>query len=389
MRKLILVLVAILIPIYFNVNGNCSTANVPIIDSEADYLVQPPTNYAPFKEKVEVKGIYMTGSTVGYKKRFNELIDLISKTELNSVVIDIKDDFGELTYPSDISFVKEIGAGRNVKVEDINPILEILREEEIYPIARIVTFKDRIAALEKPELAVKSKDGSIWRDNKGDAWLDPYNKDSWEYPIEIAEEAALKGFKEIQFDYVRFPSDGKTKLIDYGQASKNKTMAEAIAEFLEYAKDRLEPLGVYVSADVFGLVTTAEDDIGLGQHLETMATSVDILSPMIYPSHYALGSFGIQYPDAEPYKIVNISMATALKRIEKMGDNKTKAMIRPWLQDFSAPWLKKQYGLYYTNYGSEEIKAQIKACKDLGIEEWIFWNAGNVYTKEGYEKNIK
>lgn len=387
MKKIILVLVVImiLIPIFFNLNGNWSRANKSLIDSEVDYLVQPPINYAPFKEKVEVKGIYMTGSTVGYENRFNELVDLISKTELNSVVIDIKDDFGELTYPSDISFAKEIGADRNIKVENVNTILEILREKEIYPIARIVTFKDRIAASEKPELAIKSKDGSVWRDNKGDAWLNPYNKDSWEYPIEIAEEAALKGFKEIQFDYVRFPSDGKTKEIDYGQAENNKTMAKAISEFLEYARERLEPLGVYVSADVFGLATTAEDDLGLGQHLETIATSVDIISPMVYPSHYALGSFGVEYPDAEPYKIVYISLSTALERMEKIPDNKHKALIRPWLQDFSAPWLKKQYGPNYTNYGPEEIKAQIKACKDLGLKEWIFWNAGNVYTKEGYE----
>ncbi len=388
MKKVIIILVAILIiiPVFFNIKANCSFANKPILHSEVDYLVQPPINYAPFKEKVDVKGIYITGSTVGFKERFNELINFISKTELNAVVIDIKDDFGEMTYPSDIEIVNEIGANRNTKVEDMNQVLEVLREKEIYPIARIVTFKDRIAATEKPKLAVKTKDGSVWRDNKGDAWLDPYNKDSWEYPIRIAEEAALKGFKEIQFDYVRFPTDGKISSIDYGQAKKSKTKAEVIAEFLEYARERLEPLGVYVSADVFGLVTTAEDDMGLGQHLETMATSVDILSPMVYPSHYGLGSFGVQYPDAEPYKIVYTSLSTGIKRIDNMADDKTKAIIRPWLQDFSAPWLKEQYGSHYTNYGPEEIKAQIKACEDSGLKEWIFWNAGNVYTKEGYRE---
>ena len=331
------------------------------------------------------KGIYMTGNTLGWKKRFHELVDLVDRTELNAVIIDIKDDFGELTYISNIPMVKEVEADKTVKDKDFIGSMKLLASKDIYPIARIVSFKDRTAASKRPDLAVKSKDGTVWRDNKGDAWLNPYNKDSWEYLVSIAEEAALNGFKEIQFDYVRFPTDGKRDLIDYGKDT-GEPMQDTIADFLKFARERLAPYGVYVSADVFGLVTTVEDDMGLGQHLETLATAVDILCPMVYPSHYALGSYGVKYPDAEPYRIVNTSMEIAKERIDNIETTESKAILRPWLQDFSAPWLKKSYGANYTPYGGEQIRAQKKATYDADLSQWILWNAGNKYTEEGLER---
>lgn len=355
------------------------------IFTEIDYLKQPSTNWSAYREMPDVKAIYMTGHTLGLKSRFHELVDLIDKTELNATVIDVKDDYGELTYKSFVPMVQELEADKVVKDKDFLGSMNLLAEKDIYPIARIVTFKDRTAAGKRPDLAVKSKDGSVWRDNKGDAWLNPYNRESWEYPIQIAEEAALKGFKEIQFDYVRFPTDGKRDLIDYGQAGE-EPMREAIAGFLKYARERLAPYGVYVSADIFGLVTTVEDDMKLGQHLETLATSVDILCPMVYPSHYALGSYGVPYPDADPYKIVYTSMSTAQKRINNIDTMEQKAILRPWLQDFSAPWLKKQYGPYYTPYGPKELITQKKATYDADLTQWIFWNAGNKYTVEGFDR---
>lgn len=388
LEKAIITTVAMLLVFVFCFSGRYTYSDKePNSKSSEDYLVQPSNNWAPYKEKVEVKGIYVTGNIVGYKEKFEQLVKFVGETELNAMVIDIKDDRGEITYTSNIPMVQEIGANQNIRVNNFDEIMETMRKNDIYPIARIVTFKDRIAASKRPDLAIKSKNGGVWRDNKGDAWLNPYNKESWEYPIQIAEEAALKGFKEIQFDYIRFPTDGNRKLIDYGIAGKEKSMAEAISEFLSYARERLEPLGVYVSADAFGLVTTVEDDMNLGQHLETLATSVDVICPMVYPSHYAIGSYGIKYPDANPYGIVYKSLSTARERIDKMDTKERKAIIRPWLQDFSAPWLKKQYGQYYTVYGPEQIKAQIKACYDSGLKEWIFWNASNIYTKNGYEKN--
>ena len=359
--------------------------DAPKIITEMDYLKQPSTNRAAYKEMVDVKGIYMTGNTLGWKKRFHELVDLVDRTELNAVIIDIKDDFGELTYISNIPMVKEVEADKTVKDKDFIGSMKLLASKDIYPIARIVSFKDRTAASKRPDLAVKSKDGTVWRDNKGDAWLNPYNKDSWEYLVSIAEEAALNGFKEIQFDYVRFPTDGKRDLIDYGKDT-GEPMQDTIADFLKFARERLAPYGVYVSADVFGLVTTVEDDMGLGQHLETLATAVDILCPMVYPSHYALGSYGVKYPDAEPYRIVNTSMEIAKERIDNIETTESKAILRPWLQDFSAPWLKKSYGANYTPYGGEQIRAQKKATYDADLSQWILWNAGNKYTEEGLER---
>ncbi len=366
---------------------NIDNANkeAPKIITEIDYLKQPTSNWAAYREMVDVKGIYMTGNTLGWKKRFHELVDLVDRTELNAVIIDIKDDFGELTYESNIPMVKEVEADKTVKDKDFIGSMKLLANKDIYPIARIVSFKDRTAASKRPDLAVKSKEGTVWRDNKGDAWLNPYNRDSWEYLVSIAEEAALNGFKEIQFDYVRFPTDGKRDLIDYGKDT-GVSMQDTIANFLKFARERLAPYGVYVSADIFGLVTTVEDDMKLGQHLETLATAVDILCPMVYPSHYALGSYGVKYPDAEPYKIVNTSMARAKERIDNIDTSEKKAILRPWLQDFSAPWLKKSYGVNYTQYSGEQIRAQKKATYDADLSQWILWNAGNKYTEEGLER---
>ena len=366
------------------ISGKINKSDIPNIITEVDYLHQPTTNWASYREYRDVKAIFMTGHTLAYKSRFETLLNLIDNTEINAAVIDVKDDFGEITYISSVPMVKEVEADKTVKDKNFHETMKVLTDKDIYPIARIVSFKDKTAAGKRPDLAVKSKDGSVWRDNKGDAWLNPYNRDSWEYLIQIAEEAAISGFKEIQFDYVRFPTDGKRELIEYGPAGE-ELMQDAIAGFLRHARERLAPYGVLVSADVFGLVTTVEDDMKLGQHLETLATAVDIISPMVYPSHYALGTYGVAYPDADPYTIVKTSMEVAKERIDKIETDEQKAILRPWLQDFSAPWLRGQYGSNYTPYGPEQIKAQKKATYDADLTQWIFWNAGNKYTENGYE----
>jgi hypothetical protein len=280
--------------------------------------------------------------------------------------------------------VKELEADKVPKIRDINKVIDTLNQNDIYPIARIVTFKNSIAANSKPELAIKNKSGAVWKDYKKNSWLNPYNKDSWEYPISVAEEAADLGFKEVQFDYVRFPTDGDRSQIDYGQAGSEKTMAQAISEFLSYARERLHKKGVVVSADVYGLVTTVKDDMGIGQHLETAAASVDVLCPMVYPSHYAYGSYGIKYPDLEPYKTVFTSLSTAKQRIDAMPSDVQKAKMRPWLQDFTGSWLRPKSA--YKVYTAADVRAQIKAAYDSGLSEWILWNAGNKYTEEALLK---
>jgi hypothetical protein len=344
-----------------------------------DYLDQSTPTWDLMKDNTEVRGIYMTGHTVSNKKKFDELVKLIDETELNAVVIDVKSDEGMVLYQTELKDVQFSGANNNIIIKDIDAVLKHLNEKDIYTIARIVTFKDNKAASKFPNLAVKTTRGTVWRDRNGQAWLNPYNKEAWNYVLDIAEEAAIKGFDEIQFDYVRFPTDGNLKVIDYG-SSKSKSKAQAIGDFLRYSRDRLSDMGVVTSADVFGLVTTAEGDMNIGQQLEHLADSVDVICPMVYPSHYGKGSYGVAEPDFEPYKIVNYSMKKAKERLDN-NENST-AKLRPWLQDFSAVYLPR-----YKKYGPAEIRAQIKATNDAGVKEWILWNASNRYTKGGLIKN--
>lgn len=364
----------ILVPVY--------STNIEVSEnSEEYYIEQKSPDWELMKQRRKVKGIYMTGNTVANTERFNKLIELVNTTELNAVVIDVKDDTGLMTYSSSLPEVKFTGANKNARIKDINAVMKILKENNIYAIARIVTFKDRTAGDKYANLAVKNTSGGIWRDRHGMSWLNPYNKDSWNYIVDIAEEAAAKGFNEVQFDYVRFPTDGNTKIIDYGGSAAGKSKAEAIAEFLSYGRDRLSKKGVVVSADVFGLVTTATDDMRIGQHLESIARSVDVICPMVYPSHYGKGSYGVAEPDFEPYKIVNRSMTIAQERIDAIRDVNRKAVLRPWLQDFTATYLKK-----YKRYGPAEVRAQIDATYDAGAEEWLLWNAGNYFTAGALDK---
>lgn len=343
------------------------------------YLDQSTPTWELMKDHTEVRGIYMTGHTVSNQKKFDELIKLIDETELNAVVIDVKSDEGMVLYQTELKDVQFSGANNNIIIKDIDAVLKYLQKKNIYAIARIVTFKDNKAASKFPNLAVKTANGTVWRDRNGQAWLNPYNKESWDYVLDIAEEAAAKGFEEIQFDYVRFPTDGNLKSIDYG-ALKNKNKAQAIGDFLKYSRDRLSEMGAVTSADVFGLVTTAENDMNIGQQLEYLADSVDVICPMVYPSHYGKGSYGVAEPDFEPYKIVNYSMKKAKERLDN-NENST-AKLRPWLQDFSAAYLPR-----YKKYGPAEIRAQIKATNDAGVKEWILWNASNRYTRGGLNKN--
>jgi hypothetical protein len=372
MRKWIILAGAVFLAVMIQISGVAAAG----YEHEKDcYLQQESPDWELMKNRQKVKGIYMTGYTAGNSEKFNKLIDLVKTTELNAVVIDVKDDNGLMTYFSDLPDVGFTGANRNVRIKDIDAVIKVLRDNNIYSIARIVTFKDRIAGDKYANLAIKNKDGGIWRDRHGMSWLNPYNKDSWDYLVDIAEEAAAKGFNEIQFDYVRFPTDGNVKIIDYGASAAGKSKAESIAEFLSYGRDRLSKMGVVVSADVFGLVTSVADDMHIGQHLESIAGSVDVICPMVYPSHYGKGSYGVAEPDFEPYKIVNRSMTIAMERLNAMDNAGGKAILRPWLQDFTASYLER-----YKRYGPAEVRAQIDATYDSGAEEWLLWNAGNIFT---------
>lgn len=361
-----------------NINADDLNRTISKQPEKQTYLGQSSPDWDLMKKDIEVRGIYMTAQTVADKEKFDRLLKLIDETELNAVVIDVKNDEGFITYQTNVDDAQFAGSNAKITIKDIGSTLNLLNSKKIYTIARIVTFKDNKAASKFPNLAVKSRSGGIWRDRNGQAWLNPYNREAWNYVVDIAEEAAAKGFDEIQFDYVRFPTDGNLKMIDYGK-SAGSSKPQAIGDFLKYARTRLSDMGTVVSADVFGLVTTAENDMNIGQKLEYLADSVDVISPMVYPSHYGKGSYGVAEPDFEPYKIVNYSMKIAKQRLDK--NDKSIARLRPWLQDFSATYLPR-----YKKYGPAEIRAQIKATYDAGVREWILWNAANRYTVNGLNK---
>jgi hypothetical protein len=314
-----------------------------------------------------VKGVYTTGWVAGTPSLFKRLLQFIEATEVNSLVIDIKDDTGTLSYQSSVPLVDVLGTWER-KIPDVRHLLQTLQQRQIYPIARLVLFKDPYLAEKRPELALKQKNGEIWRDYRGLAWVDPHNREVWDYNIQIAKEAVKMGFPEIQFDYVRFASDGDLKNCVYPYAD-GRAKEDVIRDFLLYAQEELEPLGAVVSADVFGLACSALDDLFIGQQLEKIAEAVPIISPMVYPSHYAKGSYGLANPDLMPYETVLRSLQDAS---ERLADYPVK--LRPWLQDFSLG----------SSYGPAQIEAQIQAVYDAGVEEWIFWNPSSRYSTDKY-----
>lgn len=317
-----------------------------------------------------IKGIYATGWMAGSAKWFPRLVQFINETEVNSLVVDVKDDTGAISYQSQVELVNQIKASE-IKIKDPKAMIQILYENQIFPIARIVVFKDPFLARKKPEWAVKDIDGGLWKDRKGLNWVDPYNRELWDYIISIAEEAIAIGFQEIQFDYVRFTSDGDIKRCVYPFNNGDKP-EDVIQNFLKYARAKLQPYQIPISADIFGLTTSVPDDQGIGQQFEKIVSNVDVICPMVYPSHYAHGTFGLKNPNQQPYETVLKGVSDAKKRLEDTGN--TTTIIRPWLQDFNLGH----------HYGRNEIKAQIKAVEDAGLNEWIFWNPSCRYDKEKY-----
>ncbi len=316
-----------------------------------------------------VKGLYLNAWTAGSSRRMSQLIALADSTEINSFVIDVKDVTGYVSYATGVALARQIGADKEIRIRDIRGLLERLRQHGIYPIARIVVFKDQLLAKRRPDLAIQKEDGSVWIDHNGELWIDAFNREVWDYAIALAREAVLLGFSEVQWDYVRFPDvpDRFMKTAVY-PARAGRTKEDAIREFLKYSREQLADLGVPVTADVFGLTVSAPTDMGIGQRWEKMVDVTDVLLPMVYPSHYAKGSYGIPVPNADPYTTVKKAMDYAVERTRGVEG---AASIRPWLQDFTLGW---------PSYGAAEVRAQIQATYDAGLEEWVLWNPSSRYT---------
>lgn len=336
--------------------------------------------------RTKVKGIYVTGPRAG-SAGMEDLIRLVDETELNAMVIDVKNDEGNVTFKltneeilQDIPVLDQIvqmQAGVRY-IRDIQALMQEVKDHDIYTIARIVCFKDPCLAAAQPELALRKPDGKPVTDANGLAWVNPYKQEVWEYLTELAEMAADLGFDEIQYDYVRFPVGSDADAADYGVDMEAYPKRQAIQDFLSYAGDRLHEKGCVVTADVFGTIIGSETDVQtVGQDYTALGQTVDAISPMVYPSHYANGVFGLKVPDAHPYETVSAAMQGSAEELQSIPEAE-RAVVRPWLQAFTATWVPG-----HISYNGIQIREQIQAVYDAGYEEWILWNATNRYSPDG------
>ena len=321
-------------------------------------------------ERFAVKGVYLHGLLAGDPTVIDNIINLINRTELNAVVIDIKD--GVVFYDSQVEFFRDAGAVE--PTYDVVALLERFHENGIYVIARQVAFKDPIIAEAHPELSIKDEEtGKPWRGWAGEAWVNPLKKGLYQPNVDMAVEAAELGFDEIQYDYIRFP-DGDLTGADFGKAYNDvEKRVGAVTTLLEMTQDALRPLGVALSADVFGWMLLVNDDQGIGQRFPDVAAVVDYISPMIYPSHFPDGSVAVPgHPNDFPYDTIAISLRMGMAKIPG-----TELKMRPWLQDFTLPG--------QTEYGPAEIRAEIDATEDSGASGWMVWNINAVYVADAYQ----
>jgi len=316
-----------------------------------------------------IKAVYVTSWSAGTPSKINHIINLIDTTEVNAVVIDIKDYSGYVAYNTDVPDLEKYNA-EEIRIPKLNSLIKQLHDKNVYVIGRVTIFQDPVLAKARPDLTVQnSLTGLAWKDRKGLSWTDPASKEVWDYNIAIAKDALGRGFDEINFDYIRFPSDGDLSLMKYPFYDEVKLKQDVIKDFFVYLRENLP--GAKISADLFGLSTIQRDDLGIGQIIEFAYASFDYVAPMVYPSHYAVGFLGYKNPADYPYEVVKYSMENALVRLNISG---TSSKLRPWLQDFDLG----------ANYGPEEIKAQIKAVIDAGVNSgWMIWDPNVVYTKEG------
>lgn len=322
------------------------------------------------KTPEHVRAVYISSWVAGGTKTIAPIIKLIDTTELNAIVIDVKDSTGKISFPIDNKNVSKYGASEN-RIRDIETLIETLHNKNIYVIGRISVFQDPHLAKLHPELSLKSKTtGEPWKDRKGLSFLDPTNKEVQQYIVDIAQSTYELGFDEVNFDYIRYPSDGNIKDIDYNiEAGSNR--ADNIEKFFKYLNAELKKNpDIIMSADLFGLTTEVRDDLGIGQVWEKALPYFDYLSPMVYPSHYSSAQSGFKNSSEHPYEIVNKALIAAVKKTTNANEDIEK--IRPWLQDFDLG----------STYTKDKVRAQMKAVYDNKLDSWMLWDPRNKYTPE-------
>lgn len=341
-----------------------------------DFSPQKKVAEYPNNPRVKVKGIYLTLYSAS-NNRIDELIEMAKRTKINAIVIDVKDDNGHMLFKTKAAEKYSPDANKAAPIKDISALMKKLKDNNIYAIARIVSFKDPTYTKHHPDRAIIYRDTKMpFTNSDGLIWASAHDRELWNYNIEVSKEAAEAGFNEIQFDYVRFPASNGGKLdkkLDYRNTT-GESKPETIQNYLKYAYAQLSPMEVYIGADIYGLVGSVADDMALGQHWEAVSNVVDYVCPMMYPSHYANQTYGLSVPDAYPYETIYHSTKDSVNRNKNVA---TPGMIRPWIQDFTAPWVKG-----HIKYGPKQVADQIRALEENGVEEYLLWNAGNRYSEE-------
>jgi hypothetical protein len=354
--------------------GNAqSAASDSAADTVADSSAAPPdTARAAGKAPAIIRGIYLNAYAAGSKNRLSKLLGIADSTEINTFVIDVKDEKG-MRYRTSLPLQQQIGG--EVTMSNLKAVVDTVEAHGVWTVARIVVFKDPMLSQARPQWSIKNPDGALWRDKAGNTWVSAWDPNVWEYNIQIAEEVLKAGFDEVQFDYVRFPEPFPS-LPRQIHPNEKGDRTEAIVAFLEKAKPRIRALGGVMSADLFGLSPNDPKDVQIGQQWERIMAHADHVLPMTYPSHYLPTHLkGIPRPNEMPYETVFASVGMGVIRADRMrAEGKPAARIIPWLQAFSAPWVTKNFP-----YGTEQAAAQIRAVHDVGLEDWIFWHPGSKY----------
>jgi len=324
-------------------------------------------------EPIKIKALYLTFWAANITSlRTEKILKIIDETEVNAIVVDIKNEYGSTSFKTSFKQANSYGAHKNRTNRNIEEFMKLMKSKNIYTIARLAVFKDELQASRNEDYAIKKEDGSIWRNHDDMAWVDPFDKRSHEYTIRIAEEAAKVGFDEINFDYIRFPAKKGLKL---AKESTEKNRIKAIEDFLDSAKDRLRKYGVFISVDTYGNICWVNGDMGIGQTVESFSKHSDYLSPMLYPSGFASGSFNFENPSEHPYEVIRRSIT----KISPIIDSKR---VRPWLQYF------KDYAHTKNNYEKFEVNEQIRAADDTNTSGWMLWSPSSRYHEE-YFKDAK
>ncbi len=334
----------------------------------------PKIEVTHIKTPSQVKAIYMTSYVAGSRALRNNLVKLIDDTEVNAVVIDIKDYTGKIAFEIPSEYLQKFGPFEK-RIIDIQEFIALLHSKGIYVIGRVSCFQDAHMVNVHPELAVKrASDGAVWKDYKGISWIDAGAEPMWEYLVTIGKESYALGFDEINFDYIRFPSDGNMKDIKY-PFSEGRVKSSVLKSFYAYVDRNMGDIPI--SADLFGMTTTNNDDLGIGQMLTDALQYFDFVAPMVYPSHYPKNFNGYENPNKKPYEVIKVAMEGGINKVKQVNDGVASSSpisikkLRPWLQDFS---------IMSVTYGAPEVRAQIKATYDVGLDSYMIWNASNRYT---------